>query len=98
MAKFKVGDKVIRIKSVSQNTQDITGVVAGSCYTVAAVGPGWISLQEAAKREFTFNEKYFEICWDLERAKQLRREVEFAVRRYNEYLQRQPKMQPIVIQ
>lgn len=97
MSKFQVGDKVVRIKSVSPSTQNITGVVEGSCYTVAAAGPGWISLQEAAKREFTFNENYFELCWDLEYAKQLRYEADVAVCRYNKYLQQQLQMQPIVI-
>lgn len=36
--------------------------------------------------------------WDLEYAKQLRYEAEVAVCRYNQYLQQQPQMQPIVIQ
>lgn len=36
--------------------------------------------------------------WDLEYAKQLRYEAEVAVCRYNQYLQQQPRMQPIVIQ
>lgn len=35
--------------------------------------------------------------WDLEYAKQLRYEAEVAVCRYNQYLQQQPQMQPIVI-
>ncbi|UVX36447.1 MAG: hypothetical protein [Bacteriophage sp.] len=98
MSKFKVGDKVVCIKPVSQNITAITGIVEGSCYTVAAVGPGWISLQEAHKREFTFSARHFEMCWDLARAKQLRYEAEVAVCRYNKYLQQQPQMQPIVIQ
>lgn len=98
MSKFKVGDKVVRIKPVSQNTTDITGIMEGSCYTVLAVGPGWISLRESHNREFTFSDEYFEIYWDLEYAKQLRYEAEIAVCRYNEYLQQQPQMQPIVIQ
>ena len=55
---------------------------------------------------FTFGENKFALVerpkgpldtWDLEYAKQLRYEAEVAVCRYNQYLQQQPQMQPIVI-
>lgn len=102
MGKFKVGDKVVRIKPVSPGTAKRTGIVDGYLYTVVAVGNNWIKLLEAAEAGFTFNASNFELAqdanWNLAYAKQLRYEAEVAVCRYNKYLQRQPKMQPIVIQ
>ena len=101
MGKFKVGDKVVRIKPVSPGTAKRTGIVDGYIYTVAAAEDNWIKLLEAAEASFTFNASNFELAqdadWDLEYAKQLRYEAEVAVCRYNKYLQKQPQMQPIVI-
>lgn len=101
MSKFKVGDKVVRIKPVVHGTAKRTGIANGFIYTVTAVGDGWIKLLESAETSFTFTARNFELasqeCWDLEYAKQLRYEAEVAVCRYNKYLQQQPQMQPIVI-
>lgn len=55
---------------------------------------------------FTFGENMFALVtrpkglfaeWDLEYAVRLKQEAEQAVYRYNQYLQQQPQMQPIVI-
>lgn len=100
MSKFKVGDKVVRIKPVSPGTVKRTGVVEGCHYTVTAVGDNWIKLLEVAERSFTFNSGNFElapdVCWNLETAKQLQEDAINAVEAYNEYLRLQPRMQPIV--
>lgn len=102
MGKFKVGDKVVRIKPVSPGTAKRTGIVDGYLYTVAAVGDGWIKLLEAAEASFTFSARNFELDkdanWDLETAKQLRENAVNAIAAYNEYLRLQPQMQPLVIQ
>ena len=101
MGKFKVGDKVVRIKPASPGTAKRTGVVSGFTYTVTAVGDGWIKLLEAADTNFTFNARNFELapdaCWDLETARQLHENAIDAIAAYNEYLRLQPQMQPIAI-
>lgn len=100
MSKFNVGDKVVRTKPVSPGTERRTGIVDGYIYTVAAVGDSWIKLLEAAETSFTFSASNFELapdaCWSLERAKQLQEAAINAVEAYNEYLRRQPRMQPIL--
>lgn len=101
MSKFKVGDKVVRIKPVVHGTAKRTGIADGCIYTVTFVVGSSIKLLESAETGFTFSARNFELasrgCWNMETAKQLREAAVNAVETYNEYLKLQPRIQPLVI-
>lgn len=102
MSKFKVGDKVVRIKPVAHGTAERTGIANGFIYTVTAAGDGWIKLLESAETSFTFTARNFELAnspttWDVNEALRLRGLAVQAIQEYNTYLLQQPLLEAIDI-
>lgn len=100
MSKFKVGDKVVRIKPVVHGTAKRTGIVDGCLYTVTAVGDSWIKLLESAETSFTFSARNFKLAnspttWDVNEALRLRGLAVQAIQEYNTYLLQQPLLEAI---
>ena len=106
MAKFKVGDKVLRKLHTTALTQERTGVKAGGVYTVAEVGSevggGVIYLKESMDKCFAFASTAFYLvseppAWDVNEALRLRGLAVQAIQEYNTYLLQQPLLEAIDI-
>ncbi|CAK1257494.1 unknown function [Klebsiella phage vB_Kpl_K72PH164C2] len=102
MRDFKVGDKVIRRAGVARDVEIRTGIRRGCVYTVATARSGCITLMESLDLPFTFAEDAFNLVsadapWDRDEALRLRKEAEAAITRYNDYIAKQPRLEPITI-
>lgn len=102
MSKFKVGDKVVRIKPVVHGTAKRTGIADGRIYTVTFVRDNSIKLLESAETGFTFSARNFELAnspttWDVNEALRLRGLAVQAIQEYNTYLLQQPLLEAIDI-
>ena len=100
MAKFKVGDKVLRKLHTTPLTQERTGVKVGGVYTVAEVGGGVIYLKESMDKCFAFVSTAFYLvseppAWDVNEALRLRGLAVQAIQEYNTYLLQQPLLEAI---
>lgn len=107
MHKFKAGDVVCRTAEVTQYLENKTGVRVGAFYTVSETHmPGSIRLKESRVPEFGFDSDKFVLIlsadpadgpWSREQALRLRGAAEHAIAVYNEYIQKQPRLEPINI-
>ena len=103
---FKDGDVVIRKAIVTDTVFQRTGICKHGIYTVDKAYNDSFTLKESLEPTFTFNARYFELTlcgsvsddpWSYARAKCLRQEAVRAVTAYNEYIQKQPRLEPINI-
>ncbi|CAD5239088.1 hypothetical protein NEBGPKAL_00042 [Klebsiella phage vB_KpP-Screen] len=102
MAKFKVGDKVLRKLHTTALTQERTGVKVGVVYTVAEVDGGVIYLKESMDKCFAFASTAFYLvreppAWDVNEALRLRELAVQAIQEYNTYLLQQRLLEAIDI-
>lgn len=102
MHNFKEGDKVTRRRRLGRSIERITGIRMGSVYTVDTITENCVTLKESLDRTFTFAKDAFNLVsedapWDRDEALRLRKEAEAAIMRYNDYVGKQPKLEPITI-
>ena len=106
MHNFKAGDVVTRDAEVSNTIFKITGITKHGIYTVGQVYEESITLRESKEQTFTFSKDSFTLTlnadvsddpWSYDKAKRLRQEAVRAVAAYNQYIQKQPPLEPINI-